>query len=122
MDPHESDELDGRFVEAWRRWVNRPPSLSPAASAARVASRLTAARPSRRPRWALAAAAALLLTVTGTTVLWWRGRPAELPPQTAADQTRPLGKGEVLIWLDEQTPLYMTFQEPEPGPGKGDRQ
>jgi hypothetical protein len=25
-------------------------------------------------------------------------------------ETTPLGNGEVLIWLDEQTPLYMTFQ------------
>jgi hypothetical protein len=26
-----------------------------------------------------------------------------------------MGNGEVLIWLDEETPLYMNFQPPENG-------
>jgi hypothetical protein len=31
----------------------------------------------------------------------------------------PLGAGEVLMWLDEETPLYMTFQLPGSGPEQG---
>jgi hypothetical protein len=122
MDPRENHKLDDRFTEAWRRWVNRTPRLSPAEAAARVGARIAAQGPSQRPRWFLAAAAAVLLVVTGVTVLWRHGRLVEPPTQTAVDQARPLGKGEVLIWLDEQTPLYMTFQEPESGTGKGDKQ
>ena len=122
MNPRDEDQLDERFTEAWRKWANQAPTKSPAEAAARIAARIEGPLPGPRPLWLLAAAAAVLLAVTGSTVLWRHTRQVSFQPPAVADQSRPLGKGEVLIWLDEQTPLYMTFQEPESEPGKGEKQ
>ncbi len=122
MDRQDKDRIGDRFTEAWRAWANRPPKLSSSEAAARVAARIAAERHSRTPQWYLAAAAAVLLAVTGATVLWRHERSVPSESRATVDQSRPLGKGEVLMWLDEQTPLYMTFQEPDSEPGKGDRQ
>lgn len=103
------------FEDRWRTWAARPPRTSPAAAAAAVRERL------RRPaphRWWLPAAAAAALTVTALLSVRSLGppRPASTPSSPAgAEATMPLGEGEVLLWLDEDTPLYMTYQQPSGG-------
>ncbi len=112
------EDLDSRFAEAWKKWTRRPPQKSPAAAAAEVAYRIRHRPSAQHQSWYLAAAAAMLLLLVGTTVLWKPWRIAPAPRPASFQETIPMGKGEVLIWLDEQTPLYMTFQAPEDEEGK----
>ena len=116
------DDADKDFVAAWRSWVNRPPKLDPREAASRITARIRRRTPWYAVRWGLAAATAMLLVAVGATVLLRR----EIAPQhrqpESASAPSPIGKGEVLIWLDERTPLYMTFQAPEPIQEKGDKQ
>lgn len=114
-----SQDPEDRFNEAWKEWVRRPPTRSPADAAAAVLSRLPV-RHERRYWWALAAAAAL--TVTIALAFHWSDfvRRAGSPGANMSRQeATPMGNGEVLIWLDEQTPLYMNFQPPENGQASG---
>ena len=109
----EDDGRNAEFEEVWKRWSARPPRLSAEEAAALVASRIRQRPVRRQPNWYLAAAAVVLLALVGTVAIW---RPVRTPTesQPASQQASlPLGKGEVLIWIDEQTPLYMTFQAPE---------
>jgi ferric-dicitrate binding protein FerR (iron transport regulator) len=110
MSHTDSHDAEDRFIEAWRRWARRPPARSPADAAAAVSRRLP---PRRQPRywWALAAAAALMMTLA-IAVHWSNLVRRASPPGAGISprETTPIGNGEVLIWLDEQTPLYMTFQ------------
>ena len=118
MKTPEDDDLDRRFAEAWKNWAGKPPQKSPAAASAEVMAGIRR-RASEHP-WgrSLAAAAALLLAV-GAAGLWqpWRKTPVTRP--AGLEEMVPMGKGEVLIWLDEQTPLYMTFQAPAEEQGNG---
>ncbi len=116
-----SDDSEERFTEAWRQWATRPPRRSPAEAAAAVSSRL----PLRRERtywWALAAAASLTVTIA-FSIHWSALVRHAAPPEATIklEETRPMGNGEVLIWLDEQTPLYMNFQPPGNGQASGDK-
>ena len=115
MSQTNSHDPEDRFVEAWKKWARRPPKQSPAEAAAAVSRRLPA-RQERRYWWALAAAAAL--TVTIALAFHWSDfvRRAGSPGANVSRQdATPMGNGEVLIWLDEETPLYMNFQPPENG-------
>jgi hypothetical protein len=108
----DSRDPEDRFIEAWKQWARRPPARSPAEAAAAVSGRLTVRR--ERPYWwALAAAAALTLTIA-MAVHWSIIIRRAGPPgaNITRQETAPMGNGEVLIWLDEQTPLYMNFQPP----------
>ena len=121
MKSPEDDGLDDGFEQVWKRWAARPPRQSPTEAAAGVALRIRQERGRRRSSWLLAAAAATLLAAVGTTILWrsYRTVPSALP--VTEQETLAPGKGEVLLWLDEQTPLYMTFQAPEEEQGRGGR-
>ena len=104
---------EDRFEEAYREWLSRPPGLSPAQAAGRVSERLHTR--GRARSWMAAAAASLLAGAIGISIWWTTARVATAPIATPA----PLGSGEVLMWLDDQTPLYMTFQsEAEPKGGE----
>ncbi len=119
MNMPEDEDLDHRLAAAWREYAARPPRRSPSDAAAAIALQIRQLPARRqRPTWYLAAAAALLLAAVSTTVLW---KPLGTSPrsQPAAVQGTSLGKGEVLMWLDEKTPLYMTFQEPDEDQAKG---
>jgi len=109
MNPH-NDDLDNPFKEAWREWTQRQTRLSPAAAADRVRSRLMP-QP-RYYRWVYAAAAALICASAGLSYLWLNSRSPVLQPAVVMQQMAPLGEGEVLMWLDDKTPLYMNFQPP----------
>jgi len=121
MNHTNSDGREDRFIEAWRHWARRPPTRSPAEAAAAVSRRLPLRR-QRRYWWGLAAAAALTVTVA-LAVYWSISVRRASPPGATINlqETTPLGNGEVLIWLDEQTPLYMTFQPPENRPASGNK-
>ncbi len=67
----------------------------------------------------MTAAAAVLLAAVGGTVLRRPDRTIPEPPGASRQEAVPLGSGEVLMWIDDQTPLYMTFQVPEAEQGKG---
>ena len=110
-----SDELD-RFDDALRDWARRPPRTSPADAARAVTAAIAVERRRRSTRGAvLAAAAALLVAVSG--MLLWRQPAPGHRVTTASAHSGPagLGDGVVLMWLDEETPLYMTFQLPGNG-------
>jgi hypothetical protein len=65
----------------------------------------------------VASAAALLIAVVAGNWLLQTGEPSVVTNNGHAAPS--LGHGEVLIWLDEETPLYMTFQSPESEAGSG---
>ena len=120
MKPQDERIPGDRFEAAWRKWLQRPTRQSPAEAAARVSLLIRERRRRRHFIWACAAAAVLLITVA-VAVHWARlsNRPAPVQPAALLQETPQLGQGEVLMWLDKDTPLYMTFQPPEVGEAKG---
>lgn len=112
MSTIENRDPEDRFVAAWRQWVGRPPGQSPAEAAAAISRRLRS-RKQRHYWWPLAAAAAATAAVV-LAINWPGIIRRESPPAPAINlqESAPMSNGEVLIWLDEQTPLYMTFQPP----------
>ena len=148
--PAETDERTRRrdferFEERWRRWARRPPRTRPETAAHRVLTRL--AEPAPQPAWRLAGgwtsrgarrfvAAALVLAAVGLALLTagpplpFTASDTEPAPGTAPDgapgSTVPgaplMADGVVLLWLDAETPLYMTFAPPGSAAGaeKGD--
>jgi hypothetical protein len=122
MKSPEDDGLDDGFAQSWKRWAAQPPRRSPVEAAAEVALRIRLRRGRRRSSWMLAAAAAILLAAVGTTVLWRHSGTVPSAPTVTEQEILAPGKGEVLMWIDEQTPLYMTFQAPEEEQGRGGKQ
>jgi hypothetical protein len=113
---HERDRAE-EFEGAWKAWAERPARRSPEEAARRV---LEAARRRRRRRRAvrtLLATAALLVIAVTLGVRRQGPEPAPAPPAAPPLASAPLGPGQALIWLDAETPLYMTFEAPEAAPG-----
>lgn len=106
-----------RFEDAWRRHAARPPTLSPEEAAGRVLHRL-AQRPTapRRRPLRLAAAAALVAVVIVAAALV-RLSLSPTVPQRAGEvaETAVTPEGTVVLWLDEETPLYLTLEPPADG-------
>jgi hypothetical protein len=98
---------------AWRRLAERPPRLAPQEAARRVLARLEPRGAQAVRRWA--AAAALLLALAAG---WWQAerwntrRRTPTAPPAAAQAALPLDEGVVLLWLDDETPLYLTLTPP----------
>jgi ferric-dicitrate binding protein FerR (iron transport regulator) len=117
MDVGEDRDPVDRFERDLKAWAERPPRVSPEQAGRRV---IEAARRRRRrglTRRVLLAAAAVL-AVALILDIHRDGPVPEESPTAAALEPRPLGAGEVLIWLDAETPLYMTFEAP-PAPRGG---
>lgn len=103
------DDERRQFENEWRAWLERPTRLSPQHAAARV--RAVAGSAPRRPwtlRWAVAGVTVVVALLA--VVLSLGHRP--LAPRPAV---RP-AEGVVVMWLDEDTPLYMNL---EPLPVEG---
>jgi ferric-dicitrate binding protein FerR (iron transport regulator) len=114
-----SDELE-RFDDALRDWTLRPPRTSPAEAARAVAGAIRADRRRRATHFSALAAAAAVILALSATLLWQPGRRSETVAAVDHAASTGLGEGVVLMWLDEETPLYMTFQLPGDGtPGNG---
>ncbi len=105
-------EPEDPFETAWRAWLDRPVRKQP--EPAWLERRILRVRRRRQRIWLPLAAAAALASALGIAVFFRHKEalaPGPLASVTAVSPT--LGQGEVLLWLDEQTPLYMTFQAPE---------
>lgn len=126
------DPMD-RFDAELRAWAGQPPARPPAAAAHEIAARIEGRRapaPRFHPGWAWTAAG--LAAAVGIAALLRVGDtpPASLAPTapSIAAGVAPrhaggttLAEGQVLIWLDPETPLYMNFAPPagERNPGGG---
>ncbi len=123
MKPPAKKNPEELFEKAWKTWTQRPTRLSPSEAAARIGVLIRERRRKRPPLWACAAAAVLLVAIA-LAVHWSRlsNPPSPAQPTAVLREVPPLGQGEVLIWLDKDTPLYMTFQPPEAGGVKGGKQ
>lgn len=100
-------ELEDRF----RSWAQRPPETAPDEAARRVTARLTGRPSSFRPWHGLAAAAVLALVIAASWLLVFDEPTPSTPTlqAEATDPVHPTDSDQVLMWLDESTPLYMTF-------------
>lgn len=106
------------FEERWRRWAYRPARRSAAEAAARAVETARRGPASRTVPWVFATAGALLIAGAVLTVRLGI-RPGGEPAPAAAVASAPISSGTVLLWLDEETPLYMTFQPPEDSGASG---
>lgn len=100
---------DDRFEQAWRRWAMRAPRRSPEMAARAVRAALP---PRRRPkaRWVAALATGVAAVLAAVVLTLRPSAPPRQPTQVGVVVEAPrLGSGEVLLWLDDGTPLYMTF-------------
>ncbi len=108
----------GRFEEQWKRWAKRPPGTPASQAARRLVARLDDAerRVVATPRrWALMAAAAVVVLAVGLT-FHEPPMPSGVDPVPAGTvvERPPLKEGVVLLWLNPDTPLYLTVRPPAP--------
>ncbi len=121
MDENSRDPLKD-FEKRWSLWALRPTQTSPDEAAQRLLDRLPDRIAERRlaTSWrVLLPAAALVILTIGAGILW-RSYP---PPPTASRPSHSsiaLDESTALIWLDPETPLYLTLTEPEAK--RGERQ
>lgn len=105
------------FERAWKAWAERPARRSPQEAGRRAVE--VAGRRRRRARTVrMLLATAALLVIAVTLGVRRQGPVPEARPRTAPPlASAPLGAGQALIWLDAETPLYMTFEAPPAAPG-----
>lgn len=111
MTRHDED----RFDQDFRQWASRPPDTLPEEAARRVLARLSEG-PIRgwvwqRPiRLASATVGLILILMVG----WLSGpRRSQVPSATDGGiNLPPLPDDVVLLWLDDETPLYLTVAPP----------
>lgn len=114
----ENDPMDP-FIREWKDWLERPARKSAAEAAGEISAVLRSRPRGGRPHWLALAAAAAVVCLAVISVFTIGRRPREIRPAVVREAFAPLGNGEALIWLDERTPLYMTFQAPDTLPGSG---
>ncbi len=108
-----SPERPDRCDEALRRWARRRTRLGPPEAGQQVVAAVRQRRIRRSRRWAILAAAAALVVAVPLSLDWSRNDRADQPlPVPSRSEVADLAEGQLLIWLDDQTPLYMTFQPP----------
>jgi ferric-dicitrate binding protein FerR (iron transport regulator) len=105
--------------QAWREWAARPPQRPPEIAAQRVVATLRERRRRHPWRWLLATATAAAVVLAMLAGSWYLRGPDQAVLTGSRLQTPSLADGQVLIWLDDTTPLYMTFQMPETSNGTG---
>ena len=115
----ERDRVE-EFEHALKTWAERPPRRTPEEAGRRAVE--AARQRSRRTRAVRALLATAALVVLALTLGLPREGPVpegSPPPKAAPLASAPLGAGQALIWLDDETPLYMTFEAPGTAPGGG---
>jgi hypothetical protein len=112
-----SDQGEHRFDEAFKAWASAEPDTPARKAARQVMARLPERRPQRwfadgwLPVASVAAGLALMLAVGWTLVP--RAEMSEVSAVETLDLALPpLQENVVLLWLDEQTPLYLTVAPP----------
>ncbi len=114
----ERDRIE-EFERALKSWAERPARRSPEEAGRRaVEGAQQRQRRIRSVRTLLATAA--LLAIAVTLGIQRQGPVPQATPPAASPAPvapPPLGAGQALIWLDAETPLYMTFEAPGTAPG-----
>ena len=109
-----SDPEREHFDKAFKSWAGQPPVTPPDRAARQV---LAGIAERRQQSWlpghwlpAASAAAALMLVL----VIGWVTLPNATAPRVDARPVHlpPLEENVVLLWLDDQTPLYLTVAPP----------
>lgn len=113
MTSQQEQGAEERFARAWKHWLERPLQKQPSEAATRISDLLQLQPQAHHPRWIPLAAAAALTCALGVSTFWVFRQVTNPRHPAEIREAPPLGKGEVLIWLDEKTPLYMTFQPPD---------
>ncbi len=108
-----SDAQD-RFDRQLEIWGSRPPSTTPAVASRRVLAALPEEGSGqwtsvRVVRWATAMATLVLLLVVSWAV---RPDPTGTPVADSDLALPPLAGDVLLLWLDDETPLYLTVAPP----------
>jgi hypothetical protein len=94
-----------QFEKAWRTWLEKP--IRPLPGPGWLNGELRRKNRGRQRFWLPLAAAAAFVLLFAVFI----ERDSTHPENAETIVESPtLGQGEVLIWLDEKTPLYMTFQ------------
>ena len=112
-----SDHRHHRFDEALRDWAGAEPRTPAGQAAQQVMARLPEPRSQRwhTSSWlplASAAAGLALMLVVGWALLPGTEVPSTPVPSAAEIALPPLQENVVLLWLDDQTPLYLTVAPP----------
>ncbi len=104
----------------WRDWLGKKSRLSGREAALRVMERMEERRFSI-PYWVPAGAVAGLLIIVSLSYLQIREKDfrPEADFRAGEMQAVQLHTEEMLIWLDEKTPLLMNYPVTEPGGNKG---
>jgi len=105
------------FERAWKAWAERPARRSPGDAGRGVVEAARRRRRRSRAIQALLAAVALVVVALTLGVRRERHGPEATPTAALALAPASLGPGQALIWLDDETPLYMTFEAPDAAPG-----
>ena len=121
MDEDSRDPLED-FEKRWSLWAHRPPKTSPDEAANRLLARLPERIADRRfaKTWrTILPAAALVVLAIGARIL---SKSYRSPPTTSTPSASSiaLDEGTALIWLDPETPLYLTLAAPKTS--RGERQ
>jgi ferric-dicitrate binding protein FerR (iron transport regulator) len=113
----ERDRVE-EFESALKEWAERPPHRLPTEAGRRVAATARKRQSRIRATRTLLATAALLVLAVTLGIQRQGPVPETTPPPAAPPRaTAPLEDGQALIWLDAETPLYMTFEAPGEAPG-----
>jgi hypothetical protein len=120
MIPNEMNYKEKRFEDAWRHWLEKSSQPSARYAASKILDRLDPPRLLFRS-WMPVGALTGLLLVISLSYLWMpggreRGWQGLLVNEPEAVQLHP---DEILIWLDEQTPLYMNYPSADRTTGGG---
>ncbi len=121
MTQSDNKSSEERFDLALKAFAARTPQRAPAQAAASIVRQIRQRPQYRITDWGLTVAAACLLAAVGTTFLWKAPRDLPNDSNRLYASAQPLSPGEVLLWIDEETPLYMTFQPPEGNSEKGEK-
>jgi hypothetical protein len=110
-----NEERRDNFDQVFKSWAERLPETPPNQAAAQVVGQLTEQGGNTlfvgsRMRFAAAAATLMLAVVVGWMTL--RPEPPAAVPATTEVALPPLEENVILLWLDEQTPLYLTVAPP----------
>jgi hypothetical protein len=109
------------FEKQWADWANRPPETPPEEAARILLARLPDRVAERRSvtTWrVLLPAAALVAVAIGVGILWKPYSPTSTETSLARSSLA-LEENTALIWLDPETPLYLSLPETESAGGEG---